>query len=389
VPGSNPNRVRRITSDFTPQPPRDTQQAEAKRYGRRRLACALADKAIDLAVLAVFTLAARTIDAWLTQTSLLARNDSLRLLALLVVIFVVQLAVSFPLAFYSGYLLERSFQLTTLTPARWLKRFAGRSLLGLALAAPLMLGLYWIIWTTGGRWWLVAAGAFFVVSVVFGQLAPVLIVPLFYKVERIDVPELTERIGRLAAGTGLSIEGVYRIALSTETVKANAALAGIGRTRRVLLGDTLLSNFTPAEIEVIFAHEIGHHVFHHLWRMIASGAISAAAVFWLTDRGLAWWVAGQGGPADPAQLPAWTLPGLLLALSVLGLLLEPIQNTIVRSYERQCDRYALQRTGQREAYRSAFEKLARLNKADTDPPRLEVILFHSHPPIGERLKMAE
>ncbi len=130
----------------------------------------------------------------------------------------------------------------------------------MAFSLVLVLGLYWLIWLTGRWWWLAAAGAFFVVSIVLGQLAPVLILPLFYQIEKLDAPELTDRIARLAAGTGLSIEGVYRMDLSEETVKANAMLAGLGRTRRVLLGDTLLNGFSPDEIEVIFAHEIGHHV---------------------------------------------------------------------------------------------------------------------------------
>ena len=91
-----------------------------------------------------------------------------------------------------------------------------------------LLGLYWLIWTTGGWWWLAAAAAFFVVTIVLGQLAPVVILPLFYKIEKLDAPELADRIARLAAGTGLSIEGVYRMDLSAETVKANAMLAGPG-----------------------------------------------------------------------------------------------------------------------------------------------------------------
>ena len=137
----------------------------------------------------------------------------------------------------------------------------------------MMLGLYWLIWTAGGWWWLAAAGLFFLVSVALGQLLPVLILPLFYKIERLDQPELAARIARLAEGTGLSIEGVYRMALSDETVKANAMLAGLGRTRRVLLGDTLLDAFSPDEIEVILAHEIGHHVFGHIRKMIVGGAV--------------------------------------------------------------------------------------------------------------------
>ena len=253
----------------------------------------------------------------------------------------------------------------------------------------MILGLFWLIWTTHGWWWLAAAGAFFLVSVLLGQLAPVLILPLFYSIEKLDNPELAERIGRLAQGTGLSIAGVYRMALSDETVKANAMLAGLGRTRRVLLGDTLLDGFTADEIEVIFAHEIGHHVFRHIRKMILAGLLYSAAGFWICDRLLRLAVDGGSGGLDYAALPDWTLPWIMLILSVFALFLEPLQNFVSRRYERQCDRYALKRTGRKTAYRSAFQKLAQLNKDDPDPHRWEVILFHSHPPIAERLAMAE
>jgi STE24 endopeptidase len=235
----------------------------------------------------------------------------------------------------------------------------------------------------------VAAAAFFLVSIVLGQLAPVLILPLFYRIEKLDVPELTDRIARLAAGTGLSIEGVYRMDLSAETVKANAALAGLGRTRRVLLGDTLLSGFQPDEIEVIFAHEIGHHVFRHIRKMIVAGVLYSAAGFWLCDRLLAAWVGRGGQGVDYAKLPVYTLPMLLLILMVFAMVLEPLQNVVSRRFERQCDRYALERTGLKDAYISAFRKLARLNKDDPSPHWLDVLLFHSHPPVAERLAMAE
>ena len=226
-------------------------------------------------------------------------------------------------------------------------------------------------------------------TIVLGQLWPVLILPLFYRVEKLDAPELTDRLTRLAQGTGLSIEGVYRLDLSDETVKANAALAGLGRTRRVLLGDTLLAGFSPDEIEVIFAHEIGHHVFHHIRSMLLTGLVYSTAGFWLCDRLLVWWAARGGAPIDYAHLPVDTLPLLLLILTVFALLLQPLQNAVSRRFERQCDRYALERTGQKDAYLSAFRKLARLNKDDPNPHWLDVFLFHSHPPVAERLAMAE
>jgi len=367
------------------------QLAEAKRYGRLELICGLADKGLDLLFLAVVAVVlARPLDDWLGHASpWLAHNWSLRLVALFLAVTALHLCVSLPLSFYAGYVLEHRFHLSTLSVGGWLWRYVKRNLLAIALGTVMVLGLFWLIWTTHGWWWLTAAAVFFLVSVLLGQLAPILILPLFHKIEKLDAPELAERIGRLAQGTGLSIEGVYRMTLSDETVKANAMLAGLGRTRRVLLGDTLLDGFTPDEIEVIFAHEVGHHVFRHIRKMIFGGIIYSAAGIWICDRLLGVLVPHVGGSLDYATLPVWLLPWLLLILTLFASLLEPLQNAVSRRYERQCDRYALQRTGLRAAYISAFRKLAQLNKDDPDPPWLEVFLFHSHPPIAQRLALAE
>jgi STE24 endopeptidase len=364
------------------------QLAEARRYGRIALACTLADRVLDLVFLGlVATLAARPLDDWLAAWRPL-HHATARLAAMMLVVTAAHMAVSFPLSLYSGYLLEHRFHLSTLTLAGWLWRYVKRMTLGLALGVPMILGLFWLIWLTGRWWWLTAAGAFFLVSVLLGQLMPVVILPLFYKIVRLDAPELSERFTALAAGTGLTIEGVYRMALSEETVKANAMLAGLGRTRRVLLGDTLLDHFTPDEIEVIFAHEVGHHVFRHIRKIILAGVVTSAAGFWLCDRLLAL-VMGHGGAIDYAVLPVAALPWIMFMLELFALLVEPLQNTVSRYFERQCDRYALVRTGRREAYCAAFRKLAQLNKDDPDPHWLEIVMLHSHPSIAERLRMGE
>jgi len=369
------------------------QLAEAKQYGRYSLACTLADKVLDLLFLtfAAFVVA-RPLDAWLQGWRLLARFASLRLVVFFLLITLLHVGVSVSLSFYAGFILEHRFHLSTLSVGGWVRRYLKQNLLALILGTVLILGLYWLIWTTRGWWWLAAAGAFFCVTIIMGRIFPVLVMPLFYKIERLDAPELAERMNELAAGTGLTIEGVYRIALSQETVKANAMLAGLGRTRRVLLGDTLLSNFSPAEIAVVFAHEIGHHVFRHVRKMILLGLVLSVAGFWICDRLLMGWVDRGGQPLDVNQfyatLPIWTEPWIMLILSVFGLLLEPLMNGISRNYERQCDRYALERTRQPEAYISAFSKLARQNKDDPSPHWFEVVWLHDHPPIGERLAIA-
>jgi len=364
----------------------DGELAEAKRYGRRELGCAVADKVIDVAFLAVAAFwLARPLDRWLQTSPLLADYWTLRLAAMYFVILALHIAVSFPLSFYAGHWLEHQFHLSTQTFGPWLWRYAKRNLVTAAISLILIIGLYWLIWTAGPWWWPAAAAAFFIFSVVLSQLTPVLILPLFYRVEKLDSPDLADRFARLAAGTGIAIEGVYHMSMSQETVKANAMLAGLGHTRRVLLGDTLLTGFSPDEIEVIFAHEIGHHVFRHIRQIVIVGLIYTLAGLWLCDRLLAVWLA----PLDYARLPIDTLPLLMLALTVFAMLLEPLQNALSRRFERQCDRYALERTGLNAEYQSAFRKLAKLNKDDPNPHWLDVLLFHSHPPVAERLAMAE
>ena len=380
----SPNSDLPASDEMTPE-----QLAEAKRYGRAQLWCDLADKGLDLTYLAVAALVlARPLDAWLSGSPLLARVDTLRLAALYLVVFALHVVVSFPLSFFTGHVLEHRHGMSTQSFRQWLVRYGKRLGLGAALALAMFVALFWVIWLCGPYWWLVAAGVFFLVSVVVGQLFPVLILPLFYEVEPLDQPDLAERIRTLAEPAGLSIEGVYRLGLSVETKKVNAMLAGLGRTRRVLLGDTLLDEFTLDETAVVFAHEIGHHAHRHLPKLLAAGLLAGAAGFWLCDRALAWWVVGWSRQLDYGSLSVAALPLIMLSLAVFGLLMEPLQNALSRRFERQSDRYALRATGQPEAYRSAFLKLARLNKDDPDPHWLEVTLFHSHPPIGQRLDLA-
>jgi STE24 endopeptidase len=362
------------------------QREEAKRYNRIHLALTIVDLATDVVYLGLmaFVLGPR-IDAWLGTFPALANSPSiLRLLALFSIVIGIHILVSLPLSFYSGYVVEHQFGLSNQSLRRWLRNWSINNVLAVVLGGALNAALFWIIWNTGQYWWLIAASAFFVVSVILGKLVPVLYIPLFQKVEPLDDDDMLARMKRLAEGTGLTIEGVYRLGMSADTSKANAMLAGLGSTRRVLMGDTLLEKFSPEEIEVIFAHEIGHHVHRHIPKMLVTGVITSLAGFWIIDRVITAWA----GVATAADVPTSALPLVMFTMTVFMLILSPLQNAISRHYERQCDRYALARTQNAPAYRAAFLKLARLNKADMEPNPVEVFLLHSHPPIAERLAMA-
>ena len=362
------------------------QLAEAKQYAREDLVCDILDKILDVAYLAVMALIFATgLEAWLSGT-LGLENTWLRLGAMFVAVTLIHVAVSFPLSFFSGHYLEHKYGLSNQSLGRWFVRYLKRNGLMLAFNIVMIECLFLLIWLTGSYWWLAAAAAFFVVSVLLGQLVPVLILPMFYKIDRLENDKLANRFAKLTEGTGLAIEGVYRMELSAETSKANAMLAGLGATRRVILGDTLLEEFTEDEIAVVFAHEVGHHVHRHIRTMILNGLLFSVGGFLACH----WIVTSMHGSSEWTRtLPVAILPLMMLTITLFSMLLEPLQNAISRRYERQSDRYALDSTGDREAYRSAFSKLARINKADPDPHPVEVFLLHSHPPITERLAMAD
>ena len=355
-----------------------------KRYQKLKLLAGVIGTIATLVWLGVFAVFfGPALGDWLKEH--LADHDWLQLWLVAAVLVVTLELVSFPLEFWSSYTLEHEYDLSNQTLGAWFWRRVKGWLVGGVLGWLLLTGLYAVIWSTGDYWWLWATAGWLLVTVVLGQLLPVVILPLFYKVTRLDDAPLLERLRGLTTGTGLRVEGVYRLHLSAETKKANAALAGLGHTRRVLLGDTLLEQFTPEEIEVVFAHEVGHHVHRHMVKMIAVQVVLSLVGFWLVDLVLHWAASPPRytGFSDPAALPL-----VLLVLAIFGLLHSPAHNALSRFFERQCDRYALDRTHNATAYRGAFTKLARLNKSDPDPHPLVVWLFYDHPAIRERLKMA-
>jgi STE24 endopeptidase len=363
--------------DLEPAPP------SVKRYQKLKLLAGVGNTVAALLWLALCAfLFGPELGGWLKEN--LPEQRWLQLWIVAAALAVTLEMVSLPTDFWSSFRVEHEYQLSNQTLGAWIWRRVKGWLVGGPLGFLLISGLYAVLWATGEFWWLWATAGWLAVTLVLGRLLPILILPLFYKVTPLEDAPLLDRLRALTEGTSLSVEGVYRLHLSEETKKANAALAGLGRTRRVLLGDTLLEQFTPEEIEVVFAHEVGHHVHRHLPKMIAVSVVLSLAGFWLVDVLLRWAAPsiGYADLHDPAALPL-----LLLVLSLFGLLLSPAQNAMSRFFERQCDQYALARTRNSAAYRSAFTKLARLNKSDPDPHPVVVWLFYDHPAIRQRLAL--
>ena len=297
---------------------------------------------------------------------------------------------SLPLSFLSGYIVEHRYDLSRQTRAGWLADQLKGQAIGLAVALPVIEGLYWII----GRfrhWWLVVTLVTIPLTTLIAQLFPVLIAPRFNKYTPLEDEELSERLRDLAARTGIEVAGVMTMDMSRRTSKANAFFAGIGPTRRIVLSDTLIEHFEPEEIEVIVAHEIAHQRNRDLWRFIGLGSVFTLATSFATDRVLGSLLRRRGpmllGTRDIADIRS--LPALGFSFSVASLLMTPLQLAYSRELERRADAYALALTRDPDAFTSAMLKLAEVNLADLTPSKLRIFLLYSHPSIAERIARAE
>jgi STE24 endopeptidase len=295
--------------------------------------------------------------------------------------------LTLPLDYYDGYTIEQRYGLSNQTPAGWLWFQVKAWLIGVILLGVLLGGLYALLWFTGRLWSVWLWVGVMTLSVVLAKVFPLIILPLFYPAKPLDRPSLTERLQQLASGSGMTITGVFDLALSKDTKKANAMLTGLGSSRRVYLSDTLLEAFTDDQIAVVFAHELGHHMRKHIWKGIGLTAVLSS----ITVALIHWRLNPFAGGLDPADWRAAVsrLAQIAFIATAFPLLISPLTNAISRRFERQCDSDALRLTKDREAYRSAFQQLSRVNMADPDPPRWEEILFHDHPALSKRIAMAD
>lgn len=294
--------------------------------------------------------------------------------------------LTLPLAYYRSYVLEHRFGLSNETRSHWLGQRVKSWLVGAAVTSILLATLYGLLWHAGRTWWAWVWGAWLLLTVGLAKLFPLVILPLFYPTRPVEDEALCRRLTALAEGTGISIDGVFMLDLSAETRKVNAMLTGLGASRRVFLSDTLLEAFSLPQIEVVFAHELAHHVRGHIGKgLLLSAVVSSALV-----AAIAWRLDPIGGP-NPELWPAALseLPAAILVATGVQLLLQPVGNAVSRHFERQCDADALHRTGDRQVYRETFEKLGEINLADPNPPRIVELLFHDHPALAKRIAMAD
>ena len=361
-------------------------QVKAKEYARIRRRLFFVELGIDtlltLAWLAFgWALALKTV---LLQAT---TNEWLMVPAFAILFFLSFQVLEIPLAYYSEFVLPHQYDQSNQTLAGWVKdQVLSLGLTGI-IGLPVLEIVYWLLRVTGAAWWLWAAGGYVLFVVLISGLAPVVIMPLFNKFVPLgpEHADLIQRLTRLAERSGTRVSGVFRFDMSQRTKAANAALTGIGGTRRIILGDTLLSEFTSDEVESVIAHELGHQVHRDIPVGIAvSGLITLVALFIVSL--VLNWGAGALGFAGAADVGA--LPLLVLAFGVFGLLTLPLNNAYSRWREVRADAYALDSTSNPAAFSAAMTRLANQNLADVDPEPWVVFLMYSHPPIRQRLALA-
>lgn len=295
--------------------------------------------------------------------------------------------LNLPLSYYTGYVLPHRFNQSNLTLKGWLTDLLKGLLVSALLGGVVLEVIYLILRTRPDTWWLWAGVFLLLFNVLLANLAPVLLFPLFYTFTPLqeENQQLGERLMALAEQAGAPVMGVFRFDMSRRTKGANAGLTGIGNTRRIILGDTLLDEFSPEEIETVLAHELGHHANHDIpFGMIVQSVITLGGLY-LSSVVLAWGVEALGfeSLADLAALPLFGL-----SLGLYGLITLPLSNGFSRWRETLADRYALQLTGNGPAYASALTRLSNQNLAEVDPPAWVEFFLHSHPALKKRILRA-
>ena len=358
---------------------------EARRYNRIRRWLSIADFSLGAALLIVLLATGWTrtlrdfayLGAW--------QIYSLAVFFYIGMLLVIGKALGFGLDLY-GFYLEHRFHLSNQRFGSWLWDQAKGFLVGLVFGGIVVEIIYYVLRMWPRNWWLIAWAAFIVLFVALAQIAPVVLFPIFYKFQPLQNEELKQRLVRLSERAGTRVRGVYEWKLSEKSKKANAALTGLGKTRRIILADTLLNNYSDDEIEAVLAHELGHHVRRHILKGILLEVAVTFVGFWAANEVLRYAVFQRhmfDSLSDFANLPL-----LALVSTVLSLLLVPVLNAYSRQKEREADQYCFESISSVEPFITSMNKLADQNLAERSPSRLVEVLFHSHPAIAKRIEAA-
>src|SRR5512133_710467 len=359
---------------------------EARRYNRIRRWLSMADLVLGFAFLVVLLVTGWSGALRDYAVQLAPEQYSIQVFFYVLMLLVISKTLAVGVDYY-GFRLEHRYHLSNQKLRSWIWDELKGWLLGLVLGTLLVELLYFTIRQSPQHWWIVAWFAFMALLVLFAQIAPIVFLPLFYKFEPLENDNLKDRLIRLSERAGTKVRGVYEWKLSEKSKKANAALTGLGRTRRIILADTLLENYSPDEIEAILAHELGHQAYGHITKGIVVQVVITFFGFWAT----AWLLnyAVEQHRMFERLTDFASLPLLALVSTIMSFLLMPVLNAYSRFNERQADRYCFKSVPSVAPFITSMQKLAAQNLAERNPSRFVEWFFHSHPSIARRVAAAE
>ncbi len=298
----------------------------SKKYNNTKLLISIAKGVSSFLLLFFFVYSGLSLQLKLYISSYLKNNY----LILIVFVLITALAggiIFAPINFYTDYILEHKYNLSNQTISQWFLEGLKGILVSTAIGIPILLLFFYSLNEFGHNWWLPFAIALFVISILLARVLPVLILPIFYKISPLENEELSLRIKNLALNAGVKVENIYKFDMSKNTKKANAAFTGLGKSKRILLGDTLLSEYSYDEIETVIAHELGHYKYKHILKNIFIGTVSSFLTLFLVSLlyafSISWFHFSE--ITDISALPL-----LVLWMILIGLIQAPITNIISR-----------------------------------------------------------
>lgn len=359
-------------------------QIQARRYEREKRLLGIASAVLSLVVLLAFYFSG--FSGWLARLNL--GHSIVWIFLVYVASFQSLLALfNFPFYFYSSYVHEHKWKFSNQTLSSWLWDQIKAFLVGLMLLFLILGLLFWIMDIFPRIWWLIAGLAMALVSVVLATLVPVVILPLFNKYTPIQNEELTQALDKILSQAGLRNSGFFREDTSRQTKKENAFLAGLGKTRRVVLADNLMEQMTVPEMESIMAHEVGHYRHRQIWKNILIGTAQQLVTFYILNLVMVL-IFSLFLTSTEQNLTCFPIFVVLMG-AISGILFGPLSRFLSRYFERQADRYALAAIKNKKPFMTALAGLANRNLSNAYPQWWVKLLYYSHPPIGERLQMAE
>jgi len=301
-------------------------------------------------------------------------------------ILIVYTKINFPFSYLSGFWIEHKYNFSTQNFRVWLADEIKSFFIGFLLGLAIFEIIYAVTLHAATLWWLWLSLIMIGFSVVLANLFPVLILPLFYKTTALENNALKERITDVCRRSGIKLQGVYTINLSSKSTKANAMVVGLGNTKKILLGDTLITDYTEDEIISVLGHEITHYRERHIWCLIFWQSLVTIGSFFVFSR-IAPPVFRALGFAVVSDISAFPLFAIIFA--GLSFITTPLSAAISRHYERRADRGALELTNDPGAFISLMAKFCNRDLLIAYPNKLVEWYKYTHPSPGKRIAFAE